>query len=116
VRLPGGERESYGSATAIGDGAGLGAVAATRAAKRLTQFALLRAFPFLDAPAASWCALMLVPSRNAMPGLRPWARAAPSNRRHGHAGTRCACKINRIMFFGRVRCRTSCPRPVIPAS
>jgi hypothetical protein len=50
----------------VGDHASFGAVAATRAPKRLAGIALRWRPPFRAAPAAFWCARMPVPSRKAM--------------------------------------------------
>ena len=47
------------------------AIAAARAPKRLTFAAAAARVPFLDAPAALACALMLVPSRTAIPSSTP---------------------------------------------
>src|SRR4051794_26695101 len=51
----------------VGDHARLGAVAAPRAAQRLTLISTLAVGPLFSAPAALWCARMLVPSRNVIP-------------------------------------------------
>ena len=48
------QHESYGTAKAVGEHAGLGPKAATRAAKRLTMVWLCRSISFLAAPAAFW--------------------------------------------------------------
>src|SRR5689334_25377597 len=75
VRLPWREAEGDGPSLAVGDHAGLGAVAAARAAERLTPVALRRSAPFRAAPAAFWCARTSVPSRNVMPSCTPRSRA-----------------------------------------
>ena len=54
MRLAGREAERHGPALAVGDHAGLGAVAAPRAAKRFARIALRRCAPFRRAPAALW--------------------------------------------------------------
>ena len=74
MRLAGRERKSNGAALAISDDAGLGAKAAARVP-------LSRAAPFFGAPAAFWCALMFVPSRNAMPSAT--AQPCAASRRRG---------------------------------
>src|SRR5690349_9716858 len=80
VRLA--RRERDRPAPAVRDHARLGAEAAARAAERLAPVPLARGPPFLGAPAALWCALIEVPSRNAMPSSTPRACAASSSRRH----------------------------------
>src|SRR4051795_3153616 len=77
VGLTWGQSEADRPAGTIGDHAGLGAIAAARAAKRLTHVALRSRPPFFGAPAALWCALIEVPSRNAMPSSTPrsWTRS-----------------------------------------
>src|SRR5690349_24371698 len=82
VRLARRERERDRPAPAVGDHARLGAEAAARAAERLAPVPLARGSPFLGAPAALWCALIEVPSRNAMPSSTPRACAASSSRCH----------------------------------
>jgi hypothetical protein len=82
VRLAGGQGESDGAASSVGDDARLGPEPATRAAERLAPVPLPRASPFLRAPAASACALIEVPSRNAMPSSTPPSCAAASSRSH----------------------------------
>src|SRR4051795_9553340 len=70
-----GQSEADRPAGTIGDHAGLGAVAAARAAKRLTHVALRSRPPFFDAPAALWCALIEVPSRMPRSTPRSWTRS-----------------------------------------
>jgi hypothetical protein len=59
--------ESHRSSKSIGDHAGLAAIAATRAPKSLPCVSLSLRAPLRRAPAAFWCARMLVPSRNVIP-------------------------------------------------
>src|SRR3954464_3253037 len=77
MSLTGRQGEADRPAGAVGDHASLGAIAATRAAKRFTHVALGSRSPFLGAPAALWCALIDVPSRKAMPNSTPrsWTRS-----------------------------------------
>src|SRR3954452_6522932 len=77
MSLTGRQGEADRPADAVGDHASLGAIAAARAAKRLTHVALGSRSPFLGAPAALWCALIEVPSRKAMPSSTPrsWTRS-----------------------------------------
>ena len=73
VRAPGRARSGRRSArpAPVGDHASLGAIAATRAAKRFTMVSLSLRSPLRAAPAAFWCARTLVPSRNTMPSCTP---------------------------------------------
>jgi len=82
VRLPRREPEGDGPAAGVRDHDSLGAKAAARAPKRLTFSAASASSPFLDAPAALACALMLVPSRNVMPSSTPRSCAMVSRRSH----------------------------------
>src|SRR4051794_31515555 len=82
VRLARGQREGDRAAPPVGDHARLGAEAAARAAERLAPVPFARGPPFLGAPAALGCALIEVPSRNAMPSSTPRACAASSSRCH----------------------------------
>jgi hypothetical protein len=82
MRLTWREGEGDGPAPAVGNHAGLGAIAATRTAKRLTRTPLRRSEAFAAAPAAFWWARMDVPSRKAMPSSTPRACAIPSSRSH----------------------------------
>jgi len=54
VRLPGCDPEGYGPTRPVRDDYGLGTIAATRAAKRLTCAALRPVAPLAAAPAAFW--------------------------------------------------------------
>ena len=54
MRLSGGEREGNGAPAPICDHAGLCAIAAARAAKRLAHISLLAVDPLFSAPAALW--------------------------------------------------------------
>src|SRR4030095_2046845 len=78
MSLPGSQDEGHRPSKPVGDHARLGAVAATRAAQRLTLIAPLAVGPLFSAPAALWCARMLVPSRNVIPSWTPrsWARSS----------------------------------------
>src|SRR5215218_6667697 len=76
------ERETDGAPAAVRDHARLRAVAAARAAERLARVPLCLAPPFRAAPAAFWCARMVVPSRNAMPSATPRSCARSSRRSH----------------------------------
>ncbi len=69
--LTGSHDEGNRSPEPIGDHAGLGAIAPTRSPKRLTCVSLSLRAPFRRAPAAFWCARMLVPSRNVIPSSTP---------------------------------------------
>jgi hypothetical protein len=80
VRLSGRDGEAGGASARIRDDAGLRPEAATRAAERLALIRLCLRPPFRAAPAAFWCARMLVPSRNAMPNSMPPFWAASSRR------------------------------------
>ena len=90
VRLARREGEGDRAPAALGDHAGLRAEAAARAAERLARVACRCGPPFLAAPAASWCARMVVPSRvrgtasdavrPAMPSATPRACAASGRR------------------------------------
>jgi hypothetical protein len=71
MSLTRGDNEGHGSSKPVRDHAGLGAIAPTRAPKRLTCVSLSLSAPFLQAPAAFWCARMLVPSRNVIPSSTP---------------------------------------------
>src|SRR4051795_5178124 len=82
MSLTWGQSEADRPAGTIGDHAGLGAIAAARPAKRFTHSAPGSRSPLLGAPAALWCALIEVPSRNAMPSSTPRACAASSSRCH----------------------------------
>jgi hypothetical protein len=102
VRLAGREREHDRSALPVGDDAGLGAEAMIGRRPIIRQRSCGRqetaevgerpsasrrsrsreVAPILGAPAALGCALMLVPSRNAMPSSTPRAWAAASSRGH----------------------------------
>ena len=82
VRLPRGQREGYRAAPPVRDDARLRAEAPARPPQRLPPVALGAGPPFLGAPAALGCALMLVPSRNAMPSSTPRPCAVSSSRRH----------------------------------
>src|ERR1700712_1630750 len=73
VRLPRRQHKGHGSADGIGDHAGFGAKAATRPAKRFTTVSLCWSVAFLAAPAAFWCARMLVPSRKVIPSCTPFS-------------------------------------------
>jgi site-specific DNA recombinase len=77
MSLTGRQGEADRPTGAVGDHAGLGAITATRSAKRFTHVALCSRSPFFWAPAALWCALIDVPSRKAMPNstLRSWTRS-----------------------------------------
>ncbi len=74
--------EGHGAPAAVCEDYGLRAIAAARAPKRLTFFAASGNSPLLDAPAAFACALMLVPSRNAIPSSTLRACAIVSRRLH----------------------------------
>ena len=63
--------EGHGSSEPIRDHAGLGAIAPARSPKRFTCVPLRLGAPFRLAPAAFWCARMLVPSRNVIPRSTP---------------------------------------------
>ncbi|SDB75037.1 hypothetical protein SAMN02927895_05742, partial [Belnapia rosea] len=80
--LPRCELESHSPASSISDHAGLGPVAATRAAKCLTRVPLLRCRALFAAPAAFWWARMEVPSRKTMPSATPRCCAITSIRSH----------------------------------
>ena len=54
MRLTGRDPEGDGAAQTVGDHASLGAIAATRAAKRFTIVSLSLRSPFRAAPAAFW--------------------------------------------------------------
>ena len=54
MRLTGGERESDGAPAPVCDHAGFCAIAAARAAKRLTHISLTAVDPLFCAPAALW--------------------------------------------------------------
>lgn len=56
--------------------------AATRSTKSLTRRASASTIPFLTAPAAFWCARMLLPSRKVMPSCTPCACAMANRRSH----------------------------------
>jgi hypothetical protein len=71
VGLAGYDGESDGTTGAVGDHAGFGAIAAARAPQPLTAVTLGCGAPFRAAPAAFWCARMLVPSRNVIPSSMP---------------------------------------------
>ena len=71
VRLPRRDAEGDGAPLSVGDHASLGAIPATRAAKRFTMVSLSLRSPLRAAPAAFWCARTLVPSRNTMPSCTP---------------------------------------------
>ncbi len=71
ISLTRGDNEGHGSSQTIRDHTGLGAVSTTRSPKRLTCVSLSLSAPFLQAPAAFWCARMLVPSRNVIPSSTP---------------------------------------------
>jgi hypothetical protein len=78
--LTGRKCECDGTALAVSDDASFGTKAAARAAKRFTRVSLSRASPFFGAPAAFWCARMLVPSRKAMPSWMAQPCATSSRR------------------------------------
>ena len=71
MRLTGCDPKRDGEAGGIRDHAGLGAIAATRAAKCFTIISLSLRAPFRRAPAAFWWARTLVPSRNTIPSWIP---------------------------------------------
>ena len=81
VRLPRREGKARGATRSVGNHAGVAAIAAARPAQGFPLVALRRTPPFLAAPAALWCARMLVPSRNAMPTSIPPRCCAPSSSR-----------------------------------
>src|SRR3954464_3848661 len=78
--LTGREREGNGTPATVRDHAGLGAVAATRAAERLTAVSLLAVGPPFSRPAAFWCARKFVPSRKVMPSATPRSCTSSSRR------------------------------------
>src|SRR4051795_1025891 len=59
--------EGHRPSKPVGDHARLGPIAPTRAAQGFTLIARLAGGPLFSAPAAFWCARMLVPSRNVIP-------------------------------------------------
>src|SRR5215208_462929 len=71
MRLARREAEGDGASFAVGDHAGLGAIATTRAPKRLMRVPPCRGLPFLAAPAAFWWARIEVPSRKVIPSEMP---------------------------------------------
>src|SRR5215212_6299163 len=82
MRLARRQNKGHRPSEPVGDHARLGAVAATRAAQRLTLIALFAGGPLFSAPAALWCARMLVPSRNVIPSWTPRSWARSSSRSH----------------------------------
>src|SRR4051812_20002879 len=82
MRLARSQDEGHRASKPVGDHARLGAVAATRAAQRLTLIARLAGGPLFSAPAALWWARMLVPSRNVIPSWTPRSWARSSRRSH----------------------------------
>src|SRR3712207_6428784 len=68
-----GHDEGHRSPEPIRDHASLGAIAPSRAPQRLTGVSLSLSAPFRRAPAAFWCARMLVPSRNVIPSSTPFS-------------------------------------------
>ena len=82
VRLARREREGDRAAPPVRDHARLGAEARRASGRAPRGGPAGRGPPFLGAPAALGCALMLVPSRNAMPSSTPRACAASSSRGH----------------------------------
>src|SRR5215217_388025 len=73
--LPGGEGEAQGPTSRVRNGMGLGAEAALASAKRLAGV------PPFTAPAAFWCARMMVPSMKTRPSSGQLAVLARSKRR-----------------------------------
>src|SRR5215211_7588784 len=71
--LTGSQDEIDGPSKTVSDYTGLGAIAFTRAPKHLTCVSLSLSAPFRRAPAAFWCARMLVPSRNVIPSSTSFA-------------------------------------------
>ena len=80
MRLARREREGDRATSSIGDDASLRAEPTARAAERLAPVPFARGSPLSGAPAALWCALTEVPSRNAMPSSTPRACTASSSR------------------------------------
>ena len=83
ARLPGRERKAQRATPRIGNGMGLGAEAALAAAERFVVRArwLGWVVPLFAAPAAFWCARMMVPSMKTMPSAGQPATFAASKRR-----------------------------------
>ncbi len=73
--LPGGEGEAQGPTSRVRKGVGLGAEAALASPKRLAGV------PPFTAPAAFWCARMMVPSMKTTPNAGQLAALARSKRR-----------------------------------
>src|ERR1700712_1401923 len=82
VRLSRRQHEGNSAAETVGDHTSFGAIAATRAAKRLTCVPLRRSVLPLAAPAAFWWARMFVPSRNVIPSCTPRSWTSVSRRSH----------------------------------
>src|SRR5215217_2614037 len=77
-RLAWRQDEGHRPSEPVGNLARLGPIAPTRAAQGFTGVPLSWRAPFWAAPAAFWCARMLVPSRNVIPSWTPrsWARSS----------------------------------------
>src|SRR5215203_1467268 len=73
MRLTRSHDEGHRSPEPVGDHTSLGAIAPARSPKRLTCVSLSLGAPFCRAPAAFWCARMLVPSRNVSPSCTPFS-------------------------------------------
>jgi hypothetical protein len=81
--LPGRESKAQSAATCVGKGVGLGAEAALAAAERFVVCArwLSCVAPLFAAPAALWCARMMVLSMKTMPSAGQPAALAASKKR-----------------------------------
>ena len=83
MRLARRQDEGHRSSEPFSDHARLGPIAPTRAPQRFTGVPFSLRAPFRAAPAAFWCARMLVPSRNVIPSWTPRSCARSSRRSHG---------------------------------